>query len=173
MFPAKLGSPVLIIGNSGAGKSTLGEAIAVHLDCERIDLDRIHWKDKTSSVKRNEDAARDMVRMSAAAPHWVIEAVYGWLAQEAVSRATTLIWLNLSWEECEAGLLARGPWPHAPDGAFKALLDWARDYYVRMSPSSRPAHQCIFEAFPGEKIEFQNRAHANTFIESLNESSPQ
>ena len=38
----------------------------------------------------------------------MIEGVFGELAQVALSRATVLVWLDLSWGECRRGLLQRG-----------------------------------------------------------------
>ncbi|MFY9956597.1 hypothetical protein [Bradyrhizobium sp.] len=43
----------------------------------------------------DEDAAKRMVADAAAESKWIIEGVYGWLAELALPRATSLIWLDL------------------------------------------------------------------------------
>ena len=49
-----------------------------------------------------------MVREAAVTPAWVIAGVYGWLAREALPRATALIWRNIELEECVANVTRRG-----------------------------------------------------------------
>lgn len=158
---------VVLIGNSGAGKSTLGDAVAGYARCERIDLDRIHWDSHTFSTKRDPEEARQMTCAASQAQRWVIDGVYGWLAQEALARATALVWLNLPWQECEARILQRGPWRYAPEGAFEALIDWARDYDSHETSTSKRGHRNLFEFFVGEKLEIRSRAEASALIEEL------
>ena len=96
----------IIIGNSGSGKSTLAERVGVALHLPVHDLDFVHWH--ADGRKRDETDAKVRVARIAAGDGWVIEGVYGWLAEVALPRADTLIWLDLSWDDCRAGLLARG-----------------------------------------------------------------
>jgi hypothetical protein len=69
-------------------------------------------------------------------PLWIIEGVYGWLADVALPRATALIWLDFPWSLCRAGLLARGPRRGATDRDDVELLKWAETYWNRQTPSS-------------------------------------
>ena len=55
-----------------------------------IDLDTIHWEPGGYNTARDKRLAVEMVRQAAEAGTWIIEGVYGWLAQEAASRATRL-----------------------------------------------------------------------------------
>lgn len=105
-----VGSRVVIVGASGSGKSTLAGVLGARMAIEVIDLDRIHWLGKVG-VKRDEGDARQMVSAHAARPSWIIEGVFGWLADVALPRATSLVWLDLPWSACREGLAARGPWP--------------------------------------------------------------
>ena len=98
---------VLVLGNSGAGKSTLAGAISQTIGMPVFELDAFHWASGYVQ-KRNDSEARRLVADAASAPRWVIEGVFGWLIDVAIPQATTLIWLDLSWQECRAGLLARG-----------------------------------------------------------------
>jgi len=99
-----LGSRVVIIGNSGSGKSTLAQELAQRLGAPTIDLDHIHWRD-SYGIKRDEDAAKRMVVDAAAESEWIIEGVYGWLAEVALPRATSLIWLDMPWTICREDCL--------------------------------------------------------------------
>src|SRR5215813_607306 len=96
----------LVIGNSGSGKSRLAEGLSALIHAPIFDLDLIHWKDNGYGAKQDEDVARQKVANLAATERWVIEGVYGWLAEVAVPRATALVWLDIPWEVCREGLLA-------------------------------------------------------------------
>jgi hypothetical protein len=87
-----------------------------------FDLDLIHWKDGGLGAKQDEDAARQKVADLAATERWVIEGVYGWLAEVAVPRAMALIWRP-------------APSFEAPQ---RSISDRARSWYLvhgRRSPS--------------------------------------
>jgi len=150
------GQRVVIIGNSGSGKTTLARALGSRFGIPTLDLDRVHW-DGTVGVRRDEEAARRMTRDEADKPRWVIEGVYGWLAEAALPRATALIWLDLPWSECRAGLLARGPWAGADAAEFAEFLAWAEAYETRQTSTSLAGHRRIFEAFTGEKRRLDSR----------------
>ncbi len=122
----------VIIGNSGSGKSTLARRLAGYFRIPAVDLDRVHWEGSVGR-KRDEETARRMTREEAARPRWVIEGVYGWLAEAALPRATALIWLDLPWRECRAGLAARGPWPGVDEAGFVEFLTWAEAYGNRQT----------------------------------------
>ena len=147
----------VIIGNAGSGKSWLATELAARFAIPRIDLDRIHWDDENFSHKRDEAVARDMVRDAAAAPRWVIEGVYGWLAEIAMARATALIWLDLPWAICAAGLMARGPWRGVTDKEFREFLAWAEAYAMRQTSTSFAGHLRLFESFTGAKLRLRAR----------------
>lgn len=157
------GPRIVIIGNSGSGKTTLARALASHFAIPTIDLDRIHW-DGTVGIRRDEDAARRMTRDEAAKPRWVIEGVYGWLAETALPRATALIWLDLPWSECRAGLVERGPWPGADEADFAEFLAWAEAYATRQTSTSLAGHRQIFDAFSGPKHRLDSRPAIEGFV---------
>jgi adenylate kinase family enzyme len=111
----------LIIGNSGSGKSTLARALAACFAGTCVDLDLLHWEDDGYGEKRDERVARRLAAEAAAAEKWIIEGVYGWLALVVAPRATALLWLDVPWDECRAGLLARGPRRGADAATFSDL----------------------------------------------------
>src|ERR1019366_10250702 len=89
---------LVVIGNSGSGKSTLANRVGAALKLPVHDLDRFHWLG--NGHKRDEVAAKELVSDVATAAAWIIEGVYGWLAEVALSRATSLVWLDLSLAAC-------------------------------------------------------------------------
>ena len=158
-----LGDRIVIIGNSGSGKTTLARALADQLGVSAIDLDRIHWQGAVG-VKRDEEQAKSMVAELAEHPRWIIEGVYGWLAEVALPRATSLIWLDLPWSICRESLAHRGPWRGASKAEHEDFLQWAEAYWQRTTPSSFAGHFAQFESFPDMKFRLKSRAEADRFI---------
>ncbi len=162
-FPTR----TLILGNSGSGKSWLATRMAQVLGARAIDLDVIHWEPGGYGVPRDKHAAIGMVRQDASGPTWVIEGVYGWLAQEVLSRTMVLIWLDIPLAQCLANLQQRGQRHGGDTASFNALLAWAADYEERQTSSSFAGHARIFTAFPGTKLRFLSREDVTRFVEKL------
>ncbi len=146
----------LIMGNSGAGKSTLAARFAADRGCPHVKLDDIYWIDQLELRKRDAVATKAMLAGTVTQNNWVIEGVFGWLIDLAVPRATQLIWVDLPWDDCRAGIMARGPCG-VSDDEFAGLIVWAQAYWTRQSSSSHVAHQRIFDAFEGEKLRLETR----------------
>ena len=142
-----LSQRTVIIGNSGAGKSALAESLSALVHVPVIDLDLLNWEGDEYGRKRDDDAARRMTLDVSAQPRWIIEGVYGWLAESALPRATALIWLDFQWSLCHAGLLARGPRRGATDQDGAELLKWAETYWNRQTSSSFAGHSLMFTNF--------------------------
>jgi adenylate kinase family enzyme len=147
---------LVVIGNSGSGKSMLSERVGASLDVPVCDLDHIHWIH--AGRKRDEDEAKKLVAGVAAAPNWIIEGVFGWLAEVALLRATNLIWLDLNWAVCREGLLTRGMRRGMTTDDQEALIVWAEAYWTRTTPSSFGGHEQLFRTFSGEKLRLTTRA---------------
>jgi adenylate kinase family enzyme len=158
----------LVIGNSGSGKSSLAEGIAALIHAPVFDLDFIHWKGDGYGAKQDEDVARQKVADLAATERWVIEGVYGWLAEVAIPRATALIWLDVPWDVCRAGLLARGQRRDGTEADFAELLKWAEAYWDRQTPTSFKGHRRLFEAFSAAKLRIQARKETDQLLADLN-----
>lgn len=156
---------LLIIGNSGSGKITLAACIMPRSQRSVLDLDAVHWR--ADGRKREELLARQTVAALAAEPRWIIEGVYGWLAEVAVARATALIWTDLPWSECQDGLLRRGLRRGMTETDRTALVAWAAAYWTRRTPSSWAGHLRLFEDFPGEKARLSMRLAVDLFVASL------
>jgi adenylate kinase family enzyme len=89
---------IVINGASGSGKSRLAARLAARLGAAHglahHDLDALHWL--AGGRKRDEEEARALVADAAHGESWIIEGVYGWLSDIALTRATVLVWLDLS-----------------------------------------------------------------------------
>jgi len=157
----------LIIGNSGSGKSALSERLNTLTHVPVADLDLLHWESDGYGRKRDEEVARRMASEIASRDFWIMEGVYGWLAEVAVPRATALIWLDLPWSLCHAGLLARGPRRGATEKDVTDLLKWAEHYWKRETSSSFAGHARIFGDFSGVKFRLRNREDIEQLLDSL------
>jgi adenylate kinase family enzyme len=162
-----LGERIVIIGNSGAGKSRLADALANFVRVPVIDLDLLHWEEDGYGRKRNEDAARQMTLEVSNQPRWIIEGVFGSLAEVALPKATGLIWLDLPWSLCRAGLLARGQRRGATVQDAADLMTWAEAYWTRQTPSSFAGHSKIFNDFSGTKFRLENREQIAQLLANL------
>ncbi len=156
---------LLIVGNSGSGKSALAERIGSELRLPIHGLDDIHWHSDGS--KREEAQARVAVSNVAAESTWVLEGVYGWLADVAMQRATGLVWLDLPWADCRFGLLGRGLRRGMTQGDRDALLAWACNYWTRTTSSSFSGHERLYAAFNGSKWRLRFRSDVLAFSLAL------
>ena len=164
---ASLKQRTLIIGNSGSGKSTFAGSLGALTHAPVFDLDLIHWKDDGFGAKQDENLARQKVADLAATPRWVVEGVFGWLAEVAIPRATALIWLDVPWDVCREGLLARGQRRGGTAADFVELLKWAEAYWDRQTPTSFKGHRRLFETFSAAKHRIRSRKEANDLIADL------
>jgi len=120
----------VILGNSGSGKSTLAGAMASVVGIPVIDLDLLHWEQDGYGTKRNEDVARQMALDVSNEPRWIIDGVFGWLAEIALPKATALVWLDFPWGFWRAGLLACGLRRGATSRDAAGLLESADTKFV-------------------------------------------
>jgi adenylate kinase family enzyme len=158
-----LGPRVAIIGNSGSGKSTLARELAESMAAPAIDLDHVHWQNKVG-LKRDEDQAKAMAAAIADKPSWIIEGVYGWLAEVALPCAVSLIWLDMPWSVCSESLARRGPSRGATADEHAAFLAWAEAYWQRKTSSSFSGHLALFESFEGYKLRLTSRSDVAELI---------
>jgi adenylate kinase family enzyme len=166
-----LAKRTVVIGNGGSGKSVFAERLATLVHVPVIELDLLHWEDAGFGVKRNEETARHMASDATDAPLWIVEGVYGWLAEVALPKATSLVWLDLPWSICREGLLARGPRRGASDASFAALLKWSEEYRERKTSSSFDGHLHLFQEFRGQKLRLRNRNEIRVLFSQLSSYS--
>ncbi|UVM51547.1 MULTISPECIES: adenylate kinase [unclassified Pseudomonas] len=163
-------SRTLIIGNSGSGKSWLAKRLAEHLQVPWTDLDLIHWVSDEHSIARPRAEALGMARVAASEERWVIEGVYDWMLSELVEQATAMIWLCVEDEDCVNNIRQREAMRDDSDELLIALLEWAGSYRTREGASGFAAHQRLFEAFIGWKLQLMNRAEVSAFISAMQQT---
>ena len=162
-----LGQRTVVIGNSGSGKSFFAESLGTLVNASVVDLDLLHWEGPGFGVKRNEELAKQMVSGAAADSLWIIEGVYGWLAEVALPKATALVWLDLPWSICRQSLLARGLRREESEESFAALLKWSEEYWDRRTSSSFIGHLNLFDEFSGEKVRLRERDEVQDLLSRL------
>ncbi|KLV03427.1 ATPase AAA [Photobacterium aquae] len=161
---------ILIIGNSGSGKSWLSEQLSRKLQLQEVNLDSIVWEPGGYNRKRSPEAIEDEIASLRTQHSWVIEGVFGALAEQLIPSADTLLFLDLEWSVCESSLHARGSESskqldvEQAEKNFSELLQWASEYSERESKSSWQFHQLLFNDFHGKKIRFATRSQVNSFV---------
>ncbi|MEI2565239.1 AAA family ATPase [Vibrio metoecus] len=161
---------ILIIGNSGSGKSWLSSQLSQKLKLPEINLDSIVWEPGGFSEKRTEEVVEKEIEKIRSQSHWVVEGVFGSLAERLVSEADILLFLDLDWVVCEESLYLRGSEsskqldPLLAEESFAKLLKWASEYKNRESKSSWAFHHKLFQEFSGKKVRFSARSQVNSFV---------
>ncbi len=99
---------ILIIGNSGSGKSWLGTRLAAICHVSYVAMDKLFWEPSGYNVKRCKKlVALDLARLQGTHA-WLVEGVFGQMAEEMGPYADPLFFLELPCEECRSNLLVRG-----------------------------------------------------------------
>ncbi|HEH9440764.1 MAG: AAA family ATPase [Aeromonas sobria] len=164
---------MLIIGNSGSGKSWLAAQLAERLTIREVNLDNIVWQPGGFNQKRPQHEIDHAIQILAQEPEWVVEGVFGALAEQLLDAADTLLFLDLDWSVCRDSLLSRGSQSAkqrdaiAAEENFQQLLVWASMYDQRASKSSRQFHRELFERFPNDKRCFTTREAVNSYLTQL------
>ena len=153
---------LVVIGNSGSGKSTVATHVAAATGISAHDLDLIHWHE--DGRKRDETESKMLVGQIASKSSWIIEGVYGWLAEVALSEATSLIWTDLCWSECRHGIIQRGLRRGMTFKDQDELIVWAEHYWIRSTSSSFAGHQRMYAAFGRAKLRLNSRAEVSSLI---------
>ncbi len=99
---------ILIIGNSGSGKGWLAARLAEGLTIREVNLDTIVWQKGGFNQKRPQHEIDHAIQTLAQEPSWVVEGVFGALAEQLLDAADTLLFLDLDWSVCRDSLLSRG-----------------------------------------------------------------
>lgn len=161
---------VVIIGNSGSGKTFLAREISKVRALPVIHLDEIFWFPGGFDRKRPDDEVDAMIRSNTGRDEWIAEGVFGDLAGKFLPGASHLIWLDLPWDVCRAGLLERGSEssrqldPLQAEENFRKLLQWASAYQDRTGGCSHAGHLKIYEDFSGAKTRITRRDEIDGMI---------
>ncbi len=160
----------VIIGNSGSGKSHLARSLSTIFSYPVIHLDRLFWMPGGFNAKRPKDEIKNGIEQKRKEASWIVEGVFGELAEMFLPQAQSLVFLDMDWSVCHAGLLARGSESsqqlesaHAAEN-FGNLLHWAGQYWTRTDLRSHAGHHQLFSSFAGLKFKFTCRAEVDDFL---------
>ncbi len=168
---------IAIIGNSGSGKSHLTGLLSTLYSLPVIHLDRIFWMPGGFNEKKSKGEAIREVEQKRKENSWIVEGVFGELAELFLPRAQVLIYLDMDWATCRSGLKSRGSESSRQLDSAKAeenfgkLLLWAEQYWTRTGSCAHAGHLRLFSGFTGLKFRFTNRTEVDEFIEHRKQKS--
>ena len=167
---------IVIIGNSGSGKTYLAQSLRDHFGYPIVHLDALFWEPGGFNVKRPQATVSAEIATLTQHKSWIVEGVFGELAQEFLPNADTLLWLALDQESCLNSLRQRGSESakqldkQSAEENFQKLLTWAAAYWQREDLRSYCGHQRLYEHFNGKKVCLQTRRAVNDFVHNLQAS---
>lgn len=164
---------VMIIGQPGSGKSTLARQLANKTYLPVVHIDHIHWK--PGWVERDRSEKTRLTLEAIEQPAWIFEGGHSITWPERLSRADTLIWLDLP-----VGLrLCRVLWrsvrylgqnrPDLPDGCPEQLSREFLSYIWRTRVSAHEKARTFFDNAPRDKAKyhFTSSAQVRKFLSDL------
>jgi adenylate kinase family enzyme len=160
----------VIVGNSGSGKSWLAKLIGESTFTQVIHLDEIFWLPGGFNEKRSSSEVLRLVNIRKVETDWIVEGVFGDLANQFLSSAQTLIWLDFPWQVCKQRLEARGSESKShrervqSDHGSRELIQWAEAYYSRSGSCCYAAHLGLFESFTGQRLRLSTEMQVQEFL---------
>jgi adenylate kinase family enzyme len=173
----KMLTRVAIIGNSGFGKSHMARLLSKFYSLPVIHLDRLFWMPGGFNEKRPGDEVIREAEQKRKENSWIVEGVFGELAELFLPRAQMLIYLDMDWATCQGGLKSRGSEssrqidPIEAEENFRKLLLWAEQYWTRTDLRSHAGHLRLFSYFIGHKLKFTSRAEVDGFLKDQKQKS--
>lgn len=168
----------VVIGTSGAGKSTFATALARALDCPYTELDALHWGPRWTPVPHEEFDAS--VRAATTGDRWVVDGNYSAVRDVLWSRASHIVWLNLSrrivyarvFNRTMRRLLLRTPLWNGNRESYR-LTFFSRDSILLWAVTTFSRNQSKFSALRTDPrfrhlqwIELREPAQASDFLRS-------
>ncbi|SDN73805.1 NB-ARC domain-containing protein [Ensifer sp. YR511] len=158
---------IFIMGNGGSGKTWLATQLTHRLQHAAHHLDAFHWMPNFAGERPREERDR-LVARAMDESSWVMEGIYGSIIRQVLPRVTTLIWLDISDEECISNLLQRGQADGGTEEQFEELLEYTRGYRLRKNHlNSFEAHERFFEVHPLHKLKLCSRSEIGAFLETF------
>jgi len=96
---------IAVVGTSGSGKTTFARRLAARLGLPHIELDGLYWG--PNWTEPDDDVFRERVREATTTAAWVCDGNYSAVRPLVLSRADTVVWLDLSLMTCLWRVLRR------------------------------------------------------------------
>ena len=157
----------IIIGNSGSGKTWLATRLAKTDNFPVIHLDELFWESGGFDTKRPKEMVLRLIKQAKANHSWIVEGVFGELAEQFLDQADFLVWLDIDWVICQERLTKRGSESKRhmerkqSEEGLRKLIEWASHYYDRTDLRSHGGHKTLFQRFKGKKILIKFEEQAN------------
>lgn len=170
---------LLIIGSPGAGKSTLAVEVARVTGLPLVHLDQLHWK--PGWVESGKEEFDSKLREAIARPRWIIEGNYGRTLPLRLTRADTVVDLDLPRWQCVLGILRRAIAHRGRTRSDMApgcpeQLNWEfLVYTIRFPGGGRNRIERALRGFGGRRITLRSRGEVRRFLDGLagaNTASP-
>ena len=162
---------VLVIGSPGAGKSTLATQMAARTGLPLFHLDQMHWK--AGWVESGRAEFDERLAAVTSRPRWIIDGNYSRTLSHRLTRADTVIDLDLAPWLCVARTLGRiirsggsvrpDMAPGCPERFDLSFLA----FIARFRLDRRPRIEARLVHFEGRHILLRNPAQVRAFLADL------
>ncbi len=162
---------IIIVGNSGSGKTWLATRLAAAMSAPVVHLDDLFWEPGGFDKKRSCREVDLLIQKSRKETAWIVEGVFGELAQQYLDDAELFVWLDIDWHICKTRLEERGSQSkihmerEQSEEGLRDLLEWASGYYHREDLRSHKGHESLFEMFRRDKIRLTSESDVGSFME--------
>lgn len=163
----------VIVGNSGSGKTWLATQLASIMVCNVVHLDELFWEPGGFDRKRAPEAVESLILSSKISKSWIVEGVFGELAQRYLDQADLLVWLDIGWSTCKERLERRGSESkkhlgrEQSEAGLRRLLEWASSYDTRTDLRSYIGHREMYEKFCGRRLHLRDEGMVHKFLHDI------
>jgi adenylate kinase family enzyme len=169
-----LGKPkikAIILGNSGSGKTWLAKRLGNIFKAPVAHLDDFFWEPGGFDSKRSCEEVARLIQQSKDKESWIVEGVFGEMAEHYLDIAELLVWLDIDWEICRSRLERRGAESkrhqerEQSEEGLRKLIEWASLYYQRQDMCSHYGHKRLFDKFASTKVCLTSAREVNEFLQ--------
>lgn len=134
------------------------------------------WEPGGFDKKRSREKVELLIQQSKEGTSWVVEGVFGELAEQYLDVAELFVWLDIDWHICNTCIEERGSKSkmhldrEQSEEKLRELIDWASHYYDRQDLRSYEGHKALLEKFTGNKAHLRSERDVNKFMEKRKEN---